>query len=172
MLVNTNDLKAVFLAAAKNDARHYLNGVLVDGRNLVATDGSRLHVVAHGGEWAGAPVIIPRDVVEAALRAKAKETEITPATCGQTLFTPIDGVFPDYARVMARLPAKANKQAVTAGFVPAQYKDFVEAVKLVHDVRSPALSLVGTQWVWSSERLHIVIMPWRSEDARLDALGA
>lgn len=126
--IPTNHLRAALLFAPTNDIRHYLNGVLVDaspGRDdgrLVACDGHTMMVARLGAdsierqcsEEAEEPFscIIPRDVVarivatvgkstlHAALRIDEHCTLIHGGTSEQ--FTPLDGRYPDYLRVIPR----------------------------------------------------------------------
>lgn len=41
----------VFKAIAKNDVRYYLNSANIEGRVIRATDGHRVHVAPHGGQF-------------------------------------------------------------------------------------------------------------------------
>lgn len=78
MQILTNHLKAVLLAAGKKDIRYYLNGVHMTQHHLVATDGYRMHIVCHGGDWPHGPVTIPRDACALAVKGKTVTLEITP----------------------------------------------------------------------------------------------
>ena len=109
--------------APKSDVRYYLNGVLFEvteaGRFYVATDGHKLVAIREErqpgdtiGEW-----IIPREVILGIKIQKAGrnpveyadlETEGAKAKidyCGTgTVFAFVDGKFPDWRRVIPRMP--------------------------------------------------------------------
>ena len=106
---------AALKCAAKNDVRYYLNGVYLDfpkGR-IVATNG---HIMFVGQIETATlpPVIVPRELVEGALRSltkRARETfdiaisidgdAITLTTAGNSFSgNRIDGRFPEYERVV------------------------------------------------------------------------
>jgi DNA polymerase-3 subunit beta len=111
--IKTNELKALLICAAKNDVRYYLNGVhfesSANGMIAAATDGHRLLCINLPAE--NAPNIknlIPRALIEAAVKTKSVYIEITIeggnvtlASAGQSISGSItDGVFPDYRRVI------------------------------------------------------------------------
>ena len=161
MQIKTADLKAVLLAAGKKDKRFYLNGVHVNSKHIVGTDGARLHAIAHGGEWPHAPVTIAREVVELAVKAKTLELTLTTDALGAISYKPTGGTYPDYARV---LPAQTD--VVTAeryvDVNPEFWRDAEKAIKLAGwNGELPALAHVGNCWYWCNGRLAIVIMPWR-----------
>jgi DNA polymerase-3 subunit beta len=111
--IKTNELKALLVCAAKNDVRYYLNGVhfesSANGMIAAATDGHRLLCINLPAENApGIKNLIPRALIEAAVKTKSVYIEITIdagnvtlASAGQSISGSItDGVFPDYRRVM------------------------------------------------------------------------
>ena len=111
--IKTNELKALLLCAAKNDVRYYLNGVhfesSANGMIAAATDGHRLLCINLPAENApGIKNLIPRALIEAAVKTKAPTIDITIeggnvtlASAGQSISGSItDGVFPDYRRVI------------------------------------------------------------------------
>lgn len=132
--LSLKSLKAALCIAAKEDIRYYLNGVLVEAGALVtrvvATDGHMLfaHDYKHGTpQWEG-KFIIQRDTLEMLTRPRQRsdvvqveiirlathkdsvhEVEearfVFPAQIG---FKPVQGVFPDYRRV---IPAKVSGEA-------------------------------------------------------------
>ena len=161
MQIKTNDLKALLLAAGKKDIRYYLNGVHVNSKHLVATDGHRMHVIAHGGDWPHGPVTIPREAVELAVKAKTVELTLTTEVIGAISYKPIDGVYPDYLRVLP----------VSIGIVhgdrhvdvnPEYWRDAEKAIKLIGwKGEHPALTHVGNCWYWCNGRMAVVVMPYR-----------
>ena len=113
-------LKAAALCAAKSDIRYYLNGVCVDVKNesqmvFVGTDGSCMFigVERYVGEWDGTPeqIIIPLDTIVAALKGWPKtlayimleRLSAEKMSLGDVMFTPIDGKYPDYARIIPKV---------------------------------------------------------------------
>lgn len=105
MLLATDLLKAALVCASSEETRYYLRGVyLTTSGHLVTTDGHRMFV-ARLAERPTADVIVPYDAVTAALKmvgARVKEIEIDLAAnrIGQIQFTPVDGTFPDWRRVV------------------------------------------------------------------------
>ena len=111
--IKTNELKALLLCAGKKDVRYYLNGVHFEGAAksiiAVATDGHRLLAVNLPGQQPeGVKALIPRALIEAAVKTKAPVIDIkieggnvTLSSAGQNVSGSItDGVFPDYRRVI------------------------------------------------------------------------
>jgi hypothetical protein len=105
MLIPTDLLKAALVCASSEESRYYLRGVhLAITGHLVTTDGHRMFV----GRLAERPtidVIVPYDAVQVALKmagARVKEIEIDLVgnRIGQIQYTPVDGTFPDWRRVV------------------------------------------------------------------------
>lgn len=113
-------IKASLLFAAKNDTRHYLNGALFERTaneaRIAATNGRALVVMRWKCEGATPmSVIIPRETLE--IVARWKQPNVNPLTVDITgpdatgrytvsqgdnaaLFTPVEGTFPPYRRVV------------------------------------------------------------------------
>lgn len=162
MQVLTNHLKAALLAAGKRDIRKRLNSVYIDGDNIVGTDGSRMHVIAHRGEWAGAPVIIPREAVELAIKGRATTVEITATQIGQVAYTEIPEAYPDYRRVMVNVSPPMDLGALIANLQPDLALDAQKAIALVTGRQMQCLARVAGKWVWSSPDMHVVVMPFEA----------
>ena len=118
------DIKAVSYAMANKDIRYYLNGVLVEHNGietrLAATDGHRIHLVRveHDSALVSEPVkyIIPRDFVAQLIKTKFSKNDIKQVTLtfsdmkvaaalpngNEIVSKLINGVFPDYCRVIPR----------------------------------------------------------------------
>lgn len=116
------DIKAVSHAMANKDIRYYLNGMLVEHNGietrLAATDGNRMHLVRveHNSALVSEPVkyIIPRDFVAQLIKTKFLKNDIKQVTLtfsdmkvaaalpngNEIVSKLIDGVFPDYCRVI------------------------------------------------------------------------
>ena len=84
--------------------RIYICGVMVDGRNTVATDGHRaVHCIDEDGEQ-GEQIIIPRDAVLNFLKATKGQKDykiegnFLVAKNVSMSFEPIEGKYPDYER--------------------------------------------------------------------------
>lgn len=103
MLIATDLLKAALLCASQEESRYYLRGVFLSTTgHLVTTDGHRMFV-ALLNERPAADVIVPYADVQAALKlagARAQEIEVTSDRIGQIAYTPVDGTFPDWRRVV------------------------------------------------------------------------
>lgn len=112
--IQTAHLKAAACFSGDQDVRYYLNGVLAEVRpgetRLAATDGNIIGVlrdVVTSGEQPDMPdVIIPNATIKLALQSKS--TTLVLAFDGGKwslagiAFTPCDGIFPDYRRVIPR----------------------------------------------------------------------
>jgi DNA polymerase-3 subunit beta len=116
--VPTRHLKAALLAVAKNDARYYICGVLLETMSnetrCVATNGDIAVVTTTPAENAHlCAIIIPRNVVELAVKSKRENTTFEPYDSsrwlmnGSQLFTQVDGKFPDYRRIFPKDVSRA-----------------------------------------------------------------
>ena len=126
--VSPAHLKAALQAAAKQDIRYYLNGILVQATptetRVVATDGHMLIALrqaAQNSVTGQVDIIIPREVLD---RLKPSKKELATAQYTLTVpdsgpcalqaassteyFSPVDGKYPDYVRV---IPEKVSGQA-------------------------------------------------------------
>lgn len=104
-------LKAALLFAAKDDIRFYLNGVLLTDRRMVATCGSMLITLDEPALVGWPDVIVPRDMIEIALRFNSKALQSFPLTFDGSMLQlglqklpakPVDGRFPDWRRVLPK----------------------------------------------------------------------
>lgn len=161
MIVKKSYLQAVLLAAGKKDIRFYLNGVHINDRHLVGTDGHRMHVVVHGGDWPHGSVTIPREAVELALKSKVDLIDVTPTEIGAVRYKPVDGTYPDYTRVMLKSGEMPRIGAIRASINPAYLADAEKAVKLAIS-KYAILCAVGSgdtyKWVWSGHGFQVVVM--------------
>lgn len=165
MQILTAHLKAVLLAAGKKDIRYYLNGVHVTKHHLVATDGHRMHIVCHGGDWPHEPVTIPRDACELAVKGKTTTLDLTPSAIGPISYKPLGGTYPDYTRVTASSTALNGgiEQGDLLTCLSWEFlKDADAAIKLVSGVGGNSLARIGTAWIWSNPTLQVVVMPFRT----------
>jgi len=175
---------AALKCASKSDVRYYLNGVYLDfpkGR-IVATNG---HIMFVGQiERVDVPaVIVPRELVESALRSltkKARETfdiavtikvypeaesgtEITLATGGGSFVgQAIYGKFPDYERVV---PLKVSGEL--AQFDPAILLDCVDALRIYTGAYRNAANVQhngNSAALLTAVNCLCVAMPWRADN--------
>jgi DNA polymerase III sliding clamp (beta) subunit (PCNA family) len=142
MLIPTDLLKAALLCASQEESRYYLRGVhLATSGHMVTTDGHRMFV-ARLAERPAADVIVPYDAVAAALKlagARCKDIEIDLAATriGQIQFTPIDGTFPEWRRIVptgVEIPSSkpgANDGAEHVHFNHAYIGDLAKMGKLL-----------------------------------------
>lgn len=165
MQILTSHLKAVLLAAGKKDIRYYLNGVHVTKHHLVGTDGHRMHVVCHGGDWPHDPVTIPRTACELAIKGKTTTLEITPTSIGPISYQPTGGTYPDYSRLLAgptALGAGVEQGEQYTCLQPEYLKDADAAIKLATGGRGfTSLACLRGHWVWGNPTLQVVVMPCR-----------
>lgn len=168
-------LEAALLCVAKNDVRYYLNGVLLDFANtgelvIVATNGHYLFAAKEAIESTlFDKVIIPSESLKQALKACGKHQETIVlkndgATwiLGNTIFTPIDGSFPDYRRV---IPDKVsgecgnfNAESVLLGQKALSKAEGRLCGTLFHNGMNAAIMLCD------NASLIFVIVPLRSSD--------
>ena len=115
MQVPTATIKAAICCAGTKDVRYYLNGALfeykVDTLTVVSTDGHILSKFTHTfpeiDNGAAFEIIIPLETLKTALKLVGKmptvNLELTDSATwmlGAIAFTPIDGKFLDYRRVI------------------------------------------------------------------------
>ena len=107
-------LKAVSLAAAKNDVRYYLNGVMVRNGEIAATNGHMALIVKSESIKSDGEYIIDNDKLKMILTAHKGikgDTRIevvdSMAITGKSRIsiTPVDGKFPDVNRVIPQEPS-------------------------------------------------------------------
>lgn len=138
-------LKAALLVAADRDIRYYLNGVYVEQGNggvwIVGTDGQAILAAWHAcaDEFMDAPsVIIPRDALTAALKLdKGDYLEVTSSALGALAYHPVDGVFPDWRRVM---PATVLSGAWPETFDADTLARTVKAINIANDAKHHGLA--------------------------------
>ena len=133
--------------------------------HLVGTDGHRMHVVCHGGDWPHDPVTIPRTACELAIKGKTTTLEITPTAIGPISYQPTGGTYPDYTRLLAgptALFAGVEQGDMLTCLQPEYLKDADAAIKLVAGTTLNSLARIGTTWIWSNRTLQVVVMPYRA----------
>lgn len=105
MFIATDLLKAALVCASSEETRYYLRGIhLSTSGHMVTMDGHRMFV-ARLADKPAADAIVPYADVVAALklaggRAKDIDIDLAANRIGQISFTPVDGTFPDWRRVV------------------------------------------------------------------------
>ena len=102
-------LKAVSLAAAKNDVRYYLNGVMVRNGEMAATNGHMLLLIKSESIKSDGEYIIDNDTLKMIVTAHKSikgdnpievVDSMTTTGINKIHITPVDGKFPDINRVI------------------------------------------------------------------------
>lgn len=172
-------LAAVALFSGVHDMRYYLNGVLVEVRatetRCAATNGNIAGVCRLLIEQAAMPdVIIPNDVVKMAVSLKSDVLGLVNDggkwSIGGISFVPVDGVFPDYRRIV---PNKHSGEA--AHFQPAFVAAFAKAGKALGSkggmiIRQNGMDAAQVQFYGNDEFVG-VLMPLRVFGEKTPDLG-
>ncbi len=124
--VKYSHLQAALPFAAKNDVRFYLTGVLVKDGIIAATNG-HCALICNADDVHDMEVIIPRIAIESLIKKLGKSPMHDEIKISQIdkdfwlmdykedvyeIFKPIDGKFPDIARVDIKKPAEAPNEFV------------------------------------------------------------
>jgi DNA polymerase III sliding clamp (beta) subunit (PCNA family) len=124
MLIPTDLLKAALHCASNEETRYYLKGVhLSTSGHMVTTDGHRMFV-AKLAEAVSQDVIIPLDTVKTALKLagkRAEALELNGNTLGGITFTPVDGTFPNWRRVIPPIDGYTTAADGKQGFFNPDY---------------------------------------------------
>lgn len=183
-------LSAAIPTMAKKDVRFYLMGALIEcctngDVHIVSTDGCVLFAglipapyvkwssEAQKGPWR---MIIPRDALVSALKAKKPTLDLVAMPdgrylLGDTLFTPVDGTFPDWRRVSVPRQVLDTRGEVAGQFDPDLTSAARDALKVWFDGGkkfAPHLHQHGTHSaVMTGDNMtaYCIVMPWRSNDA-------
>ena len=176
LIIQRSQLKAASHSMAKGDTRYYLNGLLIQSNNtgqvaIVSTDGHRLFaglIVKEGFDGpSDLSVIIPADVVKKEckgkggiiLRQNADQWQL-----GDTVFTPIDGTFPNWQRVTAEV---YNNDDTSSGQFNCTY--LADAQKALGDWCG--ISYVAVQHhgqhtaLLATESAYVLVMPMRVSES-------
>jgi len=182
--LNINELKAATLCAGKKDIGYYLNGVLVHRINqtetvLVATNGHYMFICKadcdnmtseHLGQ-----LIIPNEAISQSFKTVDKKDKYIflkyvskdVYQLGNVVFTPINGKYPDYVRVIPQT-FKPSIGYYNADYVAVCNKalktiDGLDNAELVQNGENAAVMLKpfkhGKNMVY--DRVMCVIMPMR-----------
>jgi hypothetical protein len=163
MLISTDLLKAALFCASNEESRYYLRGVhLATSGHMVTTDGHRLFC-AKLAEAPAADVIVPLDAIKAALKLAGKRAdtiELNGNTIGGVTFTPVDGTFPDWRRVIPPVEGyRQHDDRAPAHFNPDYIYDLGQMSRALG-------SKTGTSFkihAWGSENPHGVTFANRED---------
>ena len=172
--IKTDELKALLICAAKNDIRYYLNGIHFEstphGIIAASTDGHRLLCINLPNEQAeGIKALIPRALIEAAIKTKAPTIDVmieganvTLSSMGQNVSGSItDGVFPDFRRV---IPEKVS--GIQGNEFNNEYLvDFDKIGKLINGGKASVLQNSGSAALvkFDCDNAIGVLMPFKHE---------
>jgi DNA polymerase-3 subunit beta len=162
MQIPTDLLKAALYCASNEESRYYLRGVhLSTSGHMVTTDGHRMFV-AKLAEAVSQDVIIPLDTVKAALKLagkKAETLELNGNTLGGVTFTPVDGTFPDWRRVIPAAEGFANGDGKQGFFNPDYVYDIGQMSRALGSKTGTAFQIHG----WDSGSPHGVTFAGRED---------
>lgn len=162
MLIPTDLLKASLYCASQEESRYYLRGVhLATSGHMVTTDGHRMFV-AKLAEAPVADVIIPLDTVKAALKLapkKAATIELNGNTLGGVVFTPVDGTFPDWRRVIPAADGYQSGDGKPAHFNPDYMYDIGQMSRALGSKTGVTFQIHG----WDSGSPHGVTFAERTD---------
>jgi DNA polymerase III sliding clamp (beta) subunit (PCNA family) len=109
ILLPVDLLKAALVCCSTEETRYYLNGVCITpSGHIVSTDGHRLFAGRYADNPVEGELIIPLAAIKKALTGY-KGNDITlsdsrkaggSCTLGDITFTPVDGTFPDWKRIL------------------------------------------------------------------------
>ena len=121
--IDARQIKAAMVMQAKADIRYYLNGLLIGGGKVVATDGHRM-IIVNSPKSTFEPLIFS---IKGALSKKAITCEfifldgkngviISKDSMGRDIdavvkFSIVDGKFPDYKKVVPKSGGHPTKEA-------------------------------------------------------------
>ena len=141
-------LRAALVCCSTEETRYYLNGVCIQpSGHIVSTDGHRLFAGRFLGPWVESDIIIPLDAVKKALTGyKLTDIELRdarktggPCSLGTVIFTPVDGTFPDWKRILPTGegkdytpdPDRPEDAPGRIQFNPAYYGDLAKISKVL-----------------------------------------
>jgi DNA polymerase-3 subunit beta len=176
MLINIRLLKAVAIAASTEQTRYYLNGVNLQIANgeatMIATNGHMMLGARHATDGDACTCIIPSALIKS-LKLDRKAGDMAEFTfdgkdiviryAGSTYGSgAIDGVFPDWRRVVPREPASGDAAQFNveylAAFAAAARVMGTKEITVSHNGLNPALV------TWHDGDTFGVLMPLRTKD--------
>lgn len=178
-------LKAALVCCSTEETRYYLNGVCVSpSGHIVSTDGHRLFAGRYLGETVESEIIIPLATVKKALTGyRGDKIDLSDwrkagrsCSLGDLKFTPVDGTFPDWKRILPTgegkdytpIPDRPEDAPGRVQFNPVYYGDLAKISKVltgkadnIHVHVWTASSPAGVSFAGRDDVL-CVLMPIRS----------
>lgn len=191
--IKKSTLKAsIFAAPKKADTRYYLNGVCLSFKHgavnrleVSSTDGHMLSVFSDPLEYQDNPqtadfeMIVPLETIKAAAKSKYDTVSLESMSDGRyalggVIFSPIDGKFPDYRRVIPSSVSgeacQCNPALLQRGFDAMQayydYSDKALFQNVVHDMNGEGSSVIHA----GQNNAVVVVMPLRKADLTFQGL--
>ena len=154
-------IDAALCAVSKEETRYYLCGVFIDGRGFIASTNGHIAFAARcpaatafagvvpsyaPAGAAGGGIIVPHTAIAAVAKGKDDQYHITRDAQGlywlargamRTHFTPIDGTYPDWQRVVPEQPAELT----AAHYQPQYIKALGDMAKALRDGKKDSASL-------------------------------
>lgn len=189
-LIETALIKgALICAESSQNARYYLRGVLVEptarGLAVVSTDGHRLFAarcepVSDDGQVLPTEAfIIPSETIKKAMVRYKADTIVLRRDgdawfLGDTMFQPIDGVFPDWRRAVPTDVVLRESVGTCAQFNPAYIGDLGKIAKLICKDKTPEIYHCGITAALVTfpgrNDVFCLVMPIRHEPMTIEAL--
>ena len=168
-------LKAAVLFTSKEEVRYYLKGVSIQATiatvKVAATDGHRLFVarVCQEENTEAFSIIIPSDTIATATKGAKYPLALSKLSdtqwrLGDTIFTPIDGTFPEYSRIV---PTSVSGE--TAQYNPEYIAALGKANKLLGGSNAATIGYNGdnpalvTGDGYKAHNAIAVLMPMRAD---------
>lgn len=175
-------LKAAMISAPKNDARYFLNSILLRvnaaGNVFIAsTDGHRAFIAKVESDWTGEAqkgpfdLIIPREAVKIAITSRKHKTlQLLAMDDGRylladTLFTAIDAKYPNIDQIVPSAPLSGDVATFDAQYL-ADAQAAIRLASGASDKNYYAMQYNGQStgvMVNADSTVMVVIMPIRSD---------
>jgi hypothetical protein len=110
MKIQADLLKAAILASAKKDVRYYLNGIMLDGKSICATDGHLLFTAPFICDLEKETIISFDSSIQAFKGECTIDLEALTVTDGKRIvkIEIVDGKYPDVSRVIPKDYARGD----------------------------------------------------------------
>lgn len=134
-LINAKMLRDALNTAATKDIRNFLNCVFLEVTpgftRIVSTDGTVMSVQGHTNDHSGDKftVLIPNDTIKSLdkkMHIYELKNEGSTWIIHNQIFTPIDGRFPDWRRVLPNLSDKRHDAEIAHQFQPDNIAKFAK----------------------------------------------
>lgn len=189
-----SQLRAALSHSAKNEVRYYLNGVHLEFTqsgdiHIIGTDGARMFcglVFAMRARWTDAPqkgpfrLTVPYETVKSATKGKGDVTlrslDNGQYSLGDLIFSPTDGVYPDWRRVIPSTARESGTEQYNWAFVAdacAAVQTWHDSAKTVPVFKSYASGLIGGSGTIGVMHgpdctAFCVVMTWKTDERPID----